>query len=78
MNFGLCIHVAVDETHLHLTPARVLRWVGAGPISVPWESIRVKKTSRNGKWTTAFFGPLSVMGPTWCLQLAESSSNDPL
>ena len=76
MNFTFCMHVAADETHLHLTPVRVLRWVGAGPISVPWDAITVQKTSRSGKWPTASFGPLCVMGPSWCLQLAEPSEGD--
>ncbi len=34
-NFGGCIHVAADESHLHLIPARFLQWFGIGPISVP-------------------------------------------
>ena len=80
MNFSLSIHVAADEDHLHLTPVRALRWVGAGPISVPWASITVKKSSRRGKWTTASFEGMTVLGPSWCLELAEpaaATSGDP-
>ena len=71
MNFSLSIRAAADEEHLHLTPGRLLRWVGAGPISVPWKSITVKKRSRSGKWTTASFDGMTVLGPSWCLDLAE-------
>jgi hypothetical protein len=54
MNLGGAIHVAVDEDHLHLTPVRVLRWIGMSPISVPWGSITIRR--RRGRWVMASAG----------------------
>ena len=58
-NFGLCIHV----------PARLLRWLGAPPASIPWEAIRLTGQPRRG-WLTAQVGGRTLMGPQWCLELA--------
>jgi hypothetical protein len=71
LNFGFSMHTTVDERHLHLTPARFLRWFGAGPISVPWESITDVRPARIGRYATARFDRMRVVGPRWCLQLAE-------
>lgn len=70
INAGYSIHVAVDETHLHLLPARFLRWFGAKAVSVPWSDIVVEKRSRSGTWVHASIGRRKVYGPAWCLELA--------
>ena len=70
MNFGYCVHVAVDEGHLHLRPIMPLRWFGAGPISVPWSSIQPGRRSRIGNWLNVKIGKKTVVGPSWCLELA--------
>jgi hypothetical protein len=70
-NFGFCIHVAVDEQYLHLEPARLIRLLGAGPASIPWESIRLTGPPRRG-WLTAQVGDRQFLGPAWCLELAGS------
>ncbi len=69
-NFGYCIHVAVDEEFLHLEPARLIRWLGAGTASIPWSAIRLTGPPR-GEWLTAQVADRKFMGPAWCLQLAE-------
>ncbi|MHC4416408.1 MAG: hypothetical protein ACYS0G_14125 [Planctomycetota bacterium] len=71
VNFGFSMHVAVDERHLHLETVALFRWFGARPVSVPWESIRIQKRSRWGRWITAKVGPRTITGPAWCLELAE-------
>jgi len=70
MNFGFCLHVKVDEEHLHLRPVMPLRWFGAGPISVPWSSIQPDRKSRIGNWLIVKIDKKTVMGPSWCLELA--------
>ena len=79
MNLGFSVHVAVDEDHLHLMPARILRWCGAGPISIPWSAIQPGKPVMGGKWMTASIDEKAVAGPAWCLALAgpgASGDND--
>jgi len=71
LNFGMSIHVAVDEHCLHLIPARFLRWFGAGPVSVPWDAVTIRRRALGGRWISASFDGRSVMGPGWCLALAE-------
>ncbi|UCD75130.1 MAG: hypothetical protein JSV91_15265 [Phycisphaerales bacterium] len=70
MSFGGCVHVAVDEGHLHLRPILPLRWFGAGPISVPWSSIRPGRKRRPGRWLNVKIDGKAVTGPSWCLELA--------
>jgi len=72
LNLAYCIHVAVDETHLHLTPATLIRWLGGKPTSIPWDVIEFAKRSRFTKSATIQIGKRRVVGPLWCLQLAES------
>jgi hypothetical protein len=76
VNGGPTMHVAVDEDYLHLTPVRVLRWLGAGPLSVPWSSIKVTRRSRRGTRATAKFDGRTVYGPAWCLELAEGKGDE--
>ena len=71
LNLGFAIHAAADERHLHLTPVALLRWFGAGTVSIPWEAIKVQKRSRRGNWIVAKVGNRTIRGPAWCLGLAE-------
>lgn len=68
MNFGGCVHVAVDERHLHLRPALLARWFGLRDMSVPWGSIALEKVK--GKSAVARVGKTRLRGPAWCLTLA--------
>jgi hypothetical protein len=71
LNFGFSVHVTVDETCLHLEPARFLRWVGASTISIPWSEITITNRSRSGRWITVKADKWTIQGPAWCLELAE-------
>jgi hypothetical protein len=71
LNLGFSIHVTADEHHLHLEPAAYLRLAKARTVSVPWEAINVEKRSRSGRWITVTIDKWKIMGPAWCLQLAE-------
>jgi hypothetical protein len=71
LNFGFSIHVTVDETHLHLQPARFLRWVGGRTASIPWDEITITKRSRNGRWITVKVDKWTIQGPAWCLGLGS-------
>jgi len=71
INAGFCVHVSVDSSHLHLKPARFLRWFGAKPMSVPWEAIDLG--NRRGPYRSAKIGSLNLIGPAWALDLAEPS-----
>ncbi len=73
INLGFCIHVTVDERHLHLRPAAVLRWFGARAASIPWGSVEIVKRSRLGPSITAKVDGRTLAGPAWCLELAESA-----
>lgn len=75
LNLSHSIHVAVDETHLHLTPAKVLRWMGAKPVSIPWDVIELIKRSRFTKSATIRIGKHRIVGPIWCLQLAKPAES---
>ncbi|MEX2219344.1 MAG: hypothetical protein WD749_11385 [Phycisphaerales bacterium] len=70
-NFGLCIHVAADEHHLHLTPAAFIRLFGPRPVSIPWDDIRLEpRQPRRKAWARARIGKAVVLGPRWALELA--------
>ncbi len=75
-NFGFAIHVTVDEQHLHLAPAKVLRWLGARPASIPWDRIALEKAGR--RWSTVKIASHRIWGPSWCLDLAgeEAPTSD--
>lgn len=70
MNFGYAVHVAADEDYLHLRPIVLLRWVGAGPISIPWSSIQSTGKKILGRWMSVKVDSKTVVGPVWCLELA--------
>jgi len=71
INLGFCIHVAVDEHYLHLSPARILRWCGTGATSIPWSAIEPGGPVMGGKWMKSSIDGRTLLGPTWCLSLAN-------
>ncbi len=81
MRLNNCLHIAADDEHLHLIPFCVLRWVGAGVISLPWIAVTDVKATR---WKSMMRGRVdgrTISGPSWCLALAtpiepESTSED--
>lgn len=76
LNLTCMIHTAVDDRFLHLMPAKLLRWLGAQPFSVPWSSIRILKRSRIGDWIAAEVDGRRIFGPAWCLKLADPGEGD--
>jgi len=70
-NFGGCVHIAVDDRFLHLMPARFIRWFGAGPVSVPWESLTDVRPVRGGAYASAAAGGTRLTAPAWALELAR-------
>lgn len=72
VNLGKCIHVAVDERHLHLLPAKFARLFGAKAASVPWEEVWVERKVY-GTFMRARIAGQQVLGPEWCLKIADES-----
>jgi len=70
VNLGLSVHVAVDESHLHLFPAAIIRWAGAGPISAEWSAVEDIGASWLKGWHRVRIEGVLVNGPAWCLRLA--------
>lgn len=65
---GWGYHVEVDEDHLHLFPAKMERWLGITPASIPWSAIKPVST---GRWSCKVkIASWDVTGPKWCLELA--------
>ena len=71
LKLGFSFHATVDEHHLHLEPAAYLRWFKARTVSIPWDAMTVGKRSRRGRWITVKVDKWTIMGPAWCLELAE-------
>lgn len=69
VNAGFSVHVVVDEDHLHLLPAAILRWCGARGTSVPWAEVEVR--GKAGSFRRAKVGGVDMYGPRWCLDLAS-------
>ena len=64
LNLGWSVHVSVDQSHLHLRPARLIRWMGAASGSIPWNVMRpVSSTMVN-------IADHTLIGPRWCMELA--------
>ena len=72
-SLGMCVHVAVDEGYMHLLPARLLRIVGAKPVSVPWEEVEFVRR-KGAKMAEALIGRQKVIGPAWALGIAEGAT----
>ena len=74
MNLGLSVHVAADDTHLHMLPSLLLRVCSAKPISVPWSAIEIKK---RGRWSThTKIAGANVWGPNWCFDLVDPDASE--
>lgn len=69
LNLGYSIHVAVDASYLHLFPSLTARWIGMPPMSIPWEEITLKRSSRI-MGTHVVIGKQHLHGPNWCLSMA--------
>jgi len=77
ISLGCCIHVAVDEHFLHLTPASFFRRMGTDTISIPWNSIQDFKHKQGSRWAEIRLDRTRVIGPAWCLELASPPDDEP-
>ncbi len=75
-NLGLAVHVAVDDRHLHLLPARILRWGGAVACSVPWEAVTPLGDRAFRAFAVRIAGQ-TLTGPRWALELSSPANNGP-
>lgn len=68
VGLGGCIHVAVDEDFLHLSPAWFARAiVRMKPVSIPWDKIE-SKGPRFGRFRVQVENT-TIVGPTWCFEV---------
>lgn len=49
LNFGFCVRVGLDDTHLHLAPEPYIKWSGMPSMSIPLDRVRAKQSSL-AKW----------------------------
>jgi hypothetical protein len=67
LNLGWSMHVAADSRHLHLSPARLMRFFGATPISIPWDQMQpTRRGARVGRHT--------IIMPAWLRPLIPGES----
>jgi len=69
MNLGFSIDASVDDACLHLRPSKIGRVIGVRPASIPWESITPVSQGRTSRIVK--IAGVKLMGPKWCLQLAD-------
>ncbi len=70
-NLGFCVHLTVDEDHLHIDPTAFLRWFRLTKMSIPWNAVRVTKRSRSGRRAAIRVRNVDMQGPAWAFGLAE-------
>lgn len=85
VNLGGCVHVTVDERHMHLEPAWLVRvLMRMRPISIPWEAIRLEPESgRTRRFTRKYrskyaafkIGSVDAIGPAWALEVLRGSAD---
>jgi len=61
--YNNCVHIAVDENHLHLIPPSVFRLLGAKVISLPLDSMCDVKPSAWPGMVRARINGTSIAGP---------------
>lgn len=71
--FNNCIHIAVDEQHLHLIPMKPLQLCGARPASLAWDRLSPPHPALIPGFMKAQIDGQRIFGPAWCLQFV----NDP-
>lgn len=71
-NWGNGYHLIVDEQHLHLEPAWLMRKLRVRMASVPWAEVRRARAPlpRRGRGI-ATIGGETVRLPVWALELAQ-------
>lgn len=71
-NWGGSYHLAVDEQHLHMEPAWLMRKLRVRTASVPWDQVKRARGTlpRRGRGI-ATIGGETVRLPVWALELAQ-------
>lgn len=69
-NYGSCLHIAVDENHLHLYPAKIIRWVGGRSFSIPWDKVEPDASRPQRRLWPARVNGQKVLAPAWALRIA--------
>lgn len=69
-NYGACVHIGVDEDHLHLYPASVVRWGGGRAFSVPWDRVEADASRPHRRTWPARINGQKVHAPAWALKIA--------
>lgn len=67
LNLGYCIHIAVDETHVHILPSAFLRMFRAKPSSIPWDAIELSPKGGSSRWLDLKVRGLELKLPAWIL-----------
>lgn len=70
LSLAWCIHVAADETHLHLRPILPARLLGLREASIPWPGIEADLTDTRRRTRRACIAGHHLDMPRWCLELA--------
>lgn len=71
VNMGGCMHIAVDDAHVHVAPAWAVRRLGGKSFAVPLAEVRVDSDAKHvrakwGWWPVAGkFGRIDVNAPAW-------------
>lgn len=70
MNFGMSVHFGVDDKHVHVVPAKLLRWCGGKPSSVPLSEVSVDASAgvdrcRAGKLVDGVIAGIALQAPAW-------------
>lgn len=70
LNLGGCIHAAVDDSYLHLSPSWLARRMRAKAMSIPWSAMTAIEGRGRGRAVNIRDLGVTIRGPRWCLELA--------
>lgn len=73
INLGWCVHVAVDQAHLHLLPALLPRATGFRAASVPWDRITPVGPAALKNFRVTI-NRTNFTGPAWALRLTDPAN----
>jgi len=73
--YNMCVHATVDHQHIHITPMAPMRWIGSRVVSLPLDDMVDYKRTAIPLLSEAKIGKRRIVGPTWCMQLAQSDED---
>jgi hypothetical protein len=80
VNLAGCVEVTIDDDHLHLRPAVLLRKLGLESLSIPWGAISPLERGGEGSSSSrvqVMVGDTRVSGPRWCFRLVLDTADPP-